>query len=177
MWYYCMSFLKFFYDCWLCEQQINAFIHCFVGVWQITSLYDLRVAICKSEGVEKFEELELGPLLRHPLVLHYFFVNCDKVFEITSAEIITHLCEFLDAFPDEDVKVEEFLDFIARKRSVSSKEKLMVRIQSLGYVICTFSLCSDYLSCSYSQCFCACPYLINVLLWGTNTLPSRTITM
>lgn len=106
-----------------------------MGVRRITSLYDLQVAICKNEGVEKFEELELGPLLQHPLVLHYFSMNSDKVFKITSAEIISYLCEFLDAFPEKDVKVEEFLDFIARKRSVSSKEKLMVRVQSLGYVM------------------------------------------
>ncbi|XP_031403779.1 protein NO VEIN isoform X1 [Punica granatum] len=116
----------------LIEGKINAFIHCFVGVWGITTLHDLQAAICRNEGVENFEDLELGPLLRHPLVLHYFSVNTDKVFKITSAEIISYLCEFLDAFPKNDVKVEEFLDFIAMKRSMSNKEMLMVRIQSLG---------------------------------------------
>ncbi|KAK9933157.1 hypothetical protein M0R45_020362 [Rubus argutus] len=52
----------------LTEGKINAFIHCFVGVRRITSLYDLEVAICKNEGIELFEELGLGPLLRNPLV-------------------------------------------------------------------------------------------------------------
>lgn len=124
---------------------MNAFIHCFVGVRWITSLYDLQVAICKNEGVERFEELELGPLLRHPLVLHYFSVKADAtaVFKITSEEIISYLCDFLDTSFKKDVKTEEFLDFIVKKRSVSSKENLAVRIQNLGYVTCAifFLLC------------------------------------
>ncbi|KAI6695798.1 hypothetical protein NL676_023508 [Syzygium grande] len=116
------------------EGKMNAFIHCFVGVRWITSLYDLQVAICKNEGVERFEELELGPLLRHPLVLHYFSVKADAtaVFKITSEEIISYLCDFLDTSFKKDVKTEEFLDFIVKKRSVSSKENLAVRIQNLG---------------------------------------------
>lgn len=116
------------------EGKINAFIHCFVGVRGITSLYDLQVAICKNEGVERFEELELGPLLRHPLALHYFSVKPDatSVFKITSEEIISYLCDFLDTSFKKDVQTAEFLDFIVKKRSVSSKENLAVRIQNLG---------------------------------------------
>lgn len=123
-----------------CNEQIHSFIHCFVGVRRITSLYDLQVAICKNEVVEKFEDLELGPLPRHPLVLHYFTSVQDaiEVHKITSVEIVSHLCEYLDSFPDQDVKITDFLDFMVQKRSVSSKEKLAVRIQSLGYVINVF---------------------------------------
>lgn len=39
---------------------------------RITTLYDLEVAILKNEGVEQFEELDLGPLMKHPLIIHYF---------------------------------------------------------------------------------------------------------
>lgn len=101
-------------------------------------MYDLEVAICKNEAIGKFEELELGPFLRHPLVQHYFSVNSDttEVFKITSEEIITLLSRFIDKCKNKDYKVEvdEFLDFISKKRSVSDKEKLGIRIQSLGYV-------------------------------------------
>ncbi|KAF5736629.1 hypothetical protein HS088_TW14G00776 [Tripterygium wilfordii] len=116
------------------EGKINAFIHCFVGVRRITSLYDLEVAICKNEGTEHFEELQLGPLLRHPLALHYFSVNSDatEVFKITTEEILLCLCEFMDKCKKKDIKIDELLDFIAKKRSVVGKEKLGVRIQSLG---------------------------------------------
>ncbi|KAL2469414.1 Histidine kinase [Abeliophyllum distichum] len=115
------------------EGKINAFIHCFVAVRRITSLYDLEVAICKNEGVEHFEQLELGPLVRHPLAMHYFSVSSDvaEVHRITSEEIISYLFEFMDT-QKRKLKVDVFLDFIAKKQSVSNREKLCVRIQNLG---------------------------------------------
>ncbi|KAJ0508398.1 hypothetical protein HanPSC8_Chr11g0462341 [Helianthus annuus] len=54
------------------EVKVNSFIHCFAGVQNITSVRDLEMAICEREGVTNFEELGLGPILKHPLVLHYF---------------------------------------------------------------------------------------------------------
>ncbi|KAL3507314.1 hypothetical protein ACH5RR_032696, partial [Cinchona calisaya] len=116
------------------EAKINTFIHCYVGVRKVTTLYDLELAICKNEGVGLFDELELGPLVRHPLVIHYFSVSPDakEVFRITSEDIISYLHEFLNTHRCKEVKVDELLDFIAEKRSNTSREKLNVRIQSLG---------------------------------------------
>ncbi|XAR62556.1 hypothetical protein NMG60_11017358 [Bertholletia excelsa] len=116
------------------EGKINSFIHCFVAVQRITSLYELEVAICNNEGILQFEELGLGLLLRHPLVEHYFSVSSDvaEVFKITSNEIIYHLYEFMDQQKGTEISAEEFLDFIAKKHSVTGKEKLGVRVQSLG---------------------------------------------
>ncbi|PWA52322.1 hypothetical protein CTI12_AA456010 [Artemisia annua] len=115
------------------EKKINTFINCFVEVWEIITLYDLETAICKNEGVNQYEELELGPLIRHPLVIHYFRVSSDStgVFRISREEIINSLIEFVDTHQGVKVTVEKLLDFIAKKRSVDSKEKLHVRIQSL----------------------------------------------
>lgn len=123
--------------------QVNAFVCCFVGVRRITSLYDLQVAICKNEGVDSFEALGLGPLLQHPLVIHYFSLPSDvtQVFKITSEEIIQLLNEFLDASESNDfIQVEQFLDFIAMKRLVKCKEWLGIRIQNLEYVFFLFLL-------------------------------------
>ncbi|XP_074337868.1 protein NO VEIN-LIKE isoform X2 [Apium graveolens] len=115
------------------EGKINAFIHCFVGVRKITSLYDLELAICKIEGIEKFEELELGPLLRHPLVVQYFGASPDvrDVFKITSEEIISFISKLIRKKKQKDITVDELLDFIAKKKSVDKKELLSVRIRSL----------------------------------------------
>ncbi|OVA05273.1 protein of unknown function DUF3883 [Macleaya cordata] len=111
---------------------VNAFIHCFVGARRITSLYDLDVAICKNEGVERFEELKLGPLVRHPLVVHYFSVpsGTKEVHRITTEGIISRLVQFIDG-KGKFIQAEEFLQFLATKESVEVKEKLGVRIQSL----------------------------------------------
>ena len=131
--------------------QVNAFVHCFVGVRRITSLYDLEVAICKNEAVDNFEALGLGPLLQHPLVMHYFSLRSDvtQVFKITSEEIIQLLSEFLDASrSDKIIKVEQFLDFIAKQRLVKCKEWLGIRIQNLGYVISCFTYMLVEMYCS-----------------------------
>ncbi|KAJ8760099.1 hypothetical protein K2173_010955 [Erythroxylum novogranatense] len=119
------------------EGEINAFIHCFVGVHKITSLYDLQVAICKKEGRGQFEELKLGPLLQHPLVLHYFPVDSEssEVFKITGEEIILALRQFMDTFHKKDINIDEFLDFVAKKRNLARKEMLGIRIQSLGLYV------------------------------------------
>ncbi|XP_061373032.1 protein NO VEIN [Gastrolobium bilobum] len=116
------------------EGKVNAFIHCFVGVRRITSLYDLEVAICKNECVDNFEALGMGPLLRHPLVIHYFSIHSDvtQVFKITSEEITQLLCELDSSKRKEIIRVDEFLDFIAKKRSVKCREWLGIRIQNLG---------------------------------------------
>ncbi|CAI0437020.1 unnamed protein product [Linum tenue] len=121
----------------LTEGKVNAFIHCFVAVWRMTSLYDLEVALCQNEGVEQFEDLDLGPLLQHPLVLHYFSVNSNvtEVLKITREDILADLQEFMHFHRKKHIKVDEFLDFVSQKRSIVEKEKLGVRIQNLGMYI------------------------------------------
>ncbi|CAH2038586.1 unnamed protein product [Thlaspi arvense] len=112
------------------EGKINAFIHCFIGARRIVTLYDLEVAICRNEFVDCFDDLELGPLLQHPLVLLYFPGSTSSV-HITSEEVVSFLDSYLDTYDTDDVQVDEFLNFVAEGKSVTSKEMLGVRIQSL----------------------------------------------
>ncbi|KNA20999.1 hypothetical protein SOVF_047330 isoform B [Spinacia oleracea] len=116
----------------LIEAKVNAFIRCHVAVLKITSLFDLQEAICKNEGIEKFEELELGPFLRHPLVVHYFSLSKDvqEVYKITSEEVVSYL--FLFFCKKKKVVIEEFLDYVAKKSKVTNPRVLGLRIQSLG---------------------------------------------
>ncbi|KAI3830794.1 hypothetical protein MKX03_002882 [Papaver bracteatum] len=102
---------------WLVSQsaliilKINAFIHCFVGSRKITSLYDLSLAICKNEGIERFEDLRMGSLLRHPLV-HYFYVRVDtkEVHKITSQIVISYLADYIYSRNGRFVQAEGFLE-------------------------------------------------------------------
>ena len=121
-------------------------------------MFDLQAAICKNEGIETFEELELGPFLRHPLVLHYFSVNKDiGVYKITTEEIVLYLSEFFNGRKRKNVKIEEFLDFIAKKSDATSWQQLGLRIQSLGYV-------PIYTSCSFfPHCLGVCPLFFSLL--------------
>ncbi|KAI3791105.1 hypothetical protein L2E82_04710 [Cichorium intybus] len=119
------------YRLMITEAKINSFIHCFVGVQKITSLHDLEMAICESEGIKSFEELELGPMLKHPLVEHYFSVGPDvtEILKITSEQIVAYLSILLRK--KRKISVDDLLDYIA-KRKKESPENLCVRIQSLG---------------------------------------------
>lgn len=132
-------------SCFLSDQ-INAFIHCFVGARLITSVYELGIAICKNEAVKKFEDLEMGPLVRHQLVLHYFSIEPDatEALKITTENIVSYLTKYMGKKVEKEVLVDEFLEYIMKKKSVSSKEKLAVHIQSLGYCfdVIFFSLAS-----------------------------------
>ncbi|KAI3706216.1 hypothetical protein L6452_23812 [Arctium lappa] len=115
----------------LTEAKVNSFIHCFVGVQKLTSLHDLEMALCESEGIEGFEELELGPMLKHPLVVHYFSIGCDvtEMCKITSEQIIAYLGILLRK--RKKIVVDDLLDYIA-KRTKQSRGNLCIRIQSLG---------------------------------------------
>lgn len=57
-----------------------------------------------------------------------------EVFRITSVEVISFLAEYMNADKRRRVDIDEFLNFIAEKKSIGTTEKLGVRIQSLGYV-------------------------------------------
>jgi hypothetical protein len=126
---------------------VNTFIHCYVAARKIVSIHDLEVEICKNEGIGQFEELGLGPFLQHALVAHYFSVPADlsKVPKLSSEDIINCLQKFIDN-SKKKVTAESFLDYLAEQKSVSGKEKLGVRVQSLGYVpfllvTCSLPLC------------------------------------
>lgn len=101
------------------------------------TLHDLEVAICRNEFVGCFDDLGLGPLLQHPLVLLYFpsISGSTAPVQITSEELISFLDSFLKTYDMDDVKLDEFLDFVAEEKAVTSKDKLGVRIQSLRYDI------------------------------------------
>ncbi|KAI7727546.1 hypothetical protein M8C21_003850, partial [Ambrosia artemisiifolia] len=69
----------------LIEAKVNSYIHRFVGVQTIKSVRDLEIAICESEGVTSFAELGLGPILKHPLVVHYFSSHIATASETSTA--------------------------------------------------------------------------------------------
>lgn len=86
-------------------------------------------------GVENFDELDLGPLLRYPLVEQYFSIKPEvtRIHKISTEDVLVALTTYIDVHPSQKIEVLEFMNFLAKKQSVS-KEELCVRIQNLGYV-------------------------------------------
>jgi len=115
---------------------VNAFIHCHVAGKRITTLYDLGCDLIQEEGVSDFEDLGLGPLLCHPLVIRYFSppVKGD-VLTITTEEVIQHLADYLgEPGCGTHVDINKFMVYLQKERKAPTPEHLGVRVQSLGYV-------------------------------------------
>lgn len=129
-----MSLLMGFLCCHY--NQVSDFVHCFVVSRGTVTLYELEVEICKNEGVDKFENLMLGPFLRHPVVTRYFSLPSDrqKPVKIVTEDVITFLGEILDEPNRSVVMLDELLAYIAKKKKVDRAEKLGVHIKDLGCV-------------------------------------------
>ncbi|KAJ7565191.1 hypothetical protein O6H91_02G052100 [Diphasiastrum complanatum] len=121
------------------EAKVNASIQAYVAGRKISTLHDMICEICKDEGVKEFEELGLGPPLSHPLVIEYFCPpETAEYCKITTMEVVLHLAKFLQKRKNGDraqVKVEEFLTFVAKALGISTVQHLCLRIQSLGLYI------------------------------------------
>lgn len=113
--------------------QVNAFILSHIAGKRITTLYDLGCAITLEEGVTDFEELGLGPLLRHPAVVRYFDPP-DEVLSITAEEVMQHLSDFIGepTHRNYHVEIDEFMGYLQKERKAPTMQHLGVRIQSLG---------------------------------------------
>ena len=131
--------------------RILEFIRCFCWNSTITSLFELQKAILILEESSNFEDLQMGPILTHPLVKDLFKPPHDlhKVPEITAYEIQTQLAKFIYKHKKgEKYDMSDFLDFLSRELSASSPEYLCIRITSFPLAlsvsiidfICTYSL-------------------------------------
>lgn len=111
---------------------MNAYIHCHIAARKVTTLYDLGCELTQEEGVSDFEELGIGPLLCHPLVVRYFSPP-DEVLSITAGEVLQHLSDFIGT-PEQrrHVDIDEFMGYLQKERKAPTMLHLGVRIQSLG---------------------------------------------
>ena len=117
-------------------------INIFCWMSPITTLYELERALTSSENVSTFEELRMGPLIKHPLVAKFFQPPAElrATPEVTAHQIQKTLMKFLDktrktAAKGEKHSVEEFLQFFAKSLSKPSPFDLCVRITSFPLAI------------------------------------------
>jgi hypothetical protein len=59
----------------------------------VSTLHELEKELCAMRNVESFEQLGLGPMLKHPLVQRFFMPPpaLISIPEVTTAEVITAL--------------------------------------------------------------------------------------
>ncbi|VVA90477.1 unnamed protein product [Arabis nemorensis] len=98
-------------------------------VVQIQDVPSFRQLMALEGKINAFIHCFVGA--RRIVTLHDLEVAICRNEFITSEEIVSFLDSYLNAFDTDDVKLDEFLNFVAEKKFVTSKEKLGVRIQSL----------------------------------------------
>lgn len=104
----------------------------------VTSLHELGIALACSEKVSSYEELRLGPLIKHPRARDYFKppddVECAP--EITVHQLHGHLTKLVDKTKrGSKHSLEDYLEFVRKKHGLESVAHLCVRIQSFPLMI------------------------------------------
>ena len=116
-------------------KRLDAFIRTFCWNCPFTSLYELQRTILEFEKVSSFEELRMGPILKHPLLQDLFKIPDDltSVPEITTYDILDAVNAFVNKYRKGDNiwdKLEEFMAFFAKRLSYQSPQHLCVRVSS-----------------------------------------------
>ena len=110
---------------------MNANIHAHIATKRITTLHDLGLDLMQEEGVSRFEDLGIGPLLLHPLVVRYF-TPPDNVLPITTEEVMQILADYVGDGSYNRVELEDFMGHLQRVCKAPTRLHLGVRIQTLG---------------------------------------------
>ena len=135
--------------------RVNEFIRCFCWNTSITSLYELQKAILVLEECKSFDDLQMGPILTHPLVKDLFKPPADLVSvpEITGYDIQKQLATFISKHKKGRHKYElsDFLDYVAKQHSLPDPMYLCIRITSFPLAL-SVSICS-VLNCTHTVSF------------------------
>ena len=121
-----------------CHGRIEELIKVYCLFTPFTTLHEMGVALSQSEGVSSYEELGLGPLIKHPKVKDYFKPpdDLDSPPEITVHRLHEHLFKLIDKSQrNAKFTIEDYLEFVRRKQDVESVEHLCIRITSFPLLI------------------------------------------
>ncbi|KAJ8246365.1 hypothetical protein GJAV_G00266920 [Gymnothorax javanicus] len=124
-------------------REVNLYIESVEAVQSVCTLYELGQGLASLKNRSRFEELNLGPLCKIPLVHKMFKVDCntkdDAINQIETVDILRSLRDFKRRLRGEKVDLAEFLKHLADQYSCESPYDLGVRIQSVALSVSTLS--------------------------------------
>ncbi|XP_034425939.1 protein NO VEIN isoform X1 [Hippoglossus hippoglossus] len=124
-------------------REINMFIESTEAVTSICTLYELGQSLAALKDKKCFEELNLGPLCKLPLVHLFFKIDSntkdDDIHQIKTIDILKQLREFRKQQSKARVDLAEFLKYLADHYNCDSPYELGIRITGLGLPISTLS--------------------------------------
>nr|XP_023686990.1 uncharacterized protein LOC111853852 isoform X2 [Paramormyrops kingsleyae] len=132
-------------------REVDMFIKSAEAVQSICTLYEMGQALAGLKNKKRFEELNLGPLCRIPLIRRIFQVDAttrdDDIVTIETVDILKNLRDFMRRRSKSKIDLVEFLKHLADQYNCDSPYKLGIRIQGLGLPISTLTKArsSEYL--------------------------------
>uniref|UniRef100_A0A3B3RWP0 Wu:fj29h11 n=1 Tax=Paramormyrops kingsleyae TaxID=1676925 RepID=A0A3B3RWP0_9TELE len=130
-------------------REVDMFIKSAEAVQSICTLYEMGQALAGLKNKKRFEELNLGPLCRIPLIRRIFQVDAttrdDDIVTIETVDILK--VSDVPRRSKSKIDLVEFLKHLADQYNCDSPYKLGIRIQGLGLPISTLTKArsSEYL--------------------------------
>ncbi|XP_060951191.1 uncharacterized protein wu:fj29h11 [Limanda limanda] len=125
-------------------REINMFIESTEAVTSICTLYELGQSLAALKDKKCFEELNLGPLCKQPLIHRMFKIDSntkdDDIHQIKTIDILKQLRIFRkEQSKARRVDLAEFMKYLADHYNCDSPYELGIRIHSIGLPISTLS--------------------------------------
>ncbi|XP_040922726.1 protein NO VEIN isoform X2 [Toxotes jaculatrix] len=122
-------------------REINMFIESTEAVSSICTLYELGQSMAGLKDKKRFEELNLGPLCKLPLIHRMFKIDNntkdDDIHQIETIDILKQLRLFRRKQNKPKVDLAEFMKYLADHYNCESPYELGIRIHSVGLPIAT----------------------------------------
>ena len=118
--------------------RIEELIKVYCLLTPITTLHELGIALAQSEKVDQYEDLHLGPLIKHPRAKDLFKPpeDIESAPVITAYDLHKHLTHMITKNKrKEKFNLEDFLEYVRKKVGVEDVEHLCVRVRSFPLAI------------------------------------------
>ena len=133
--------------------RMKELVHVYCQFTPITTLHDLQAAIAQVEKVDDYEDLCMGPIVKHPIVKDLFKPPDDirKPPEISLFQLYKYVMRMTERKKSRDRKfsLEEYLEFVRAKEGLETIQHLCIRIRS-------FPLLIQVGGVSVCVCVCVC---------------------
>ncbi|XP_045924345.1 protein NO VEIN [Micropterus dolomieu] len=122
-------------------REVNMFIESTEAVTSICTLYELGQSLAGLKDKKHYEELNLGPLCKLPIIHRMFKIDSntkdDDIHQIETLDILKQLRIFRRKQSKPKVDLAEFMKYLADHYNCESPYELGIRIHSVGLPIAT----------------------------------------
>uniref|UniRef100_A0A3B4B300 HTH OST-type domain-containing protein n=1 Tax=Periophthalmus magnuspinnatus TaxID=409849 RepID=A0A3B4B300_9GOBI len=122
-------------------REVNMFLEATASVSCVCTLYELGQALAALKDKKRYEELNLGPLCKLPLVHRMFKINSntkdDDIQQIKTVDILQHLRNFRRTNANNRIKIDlaDFMKYLSDQYNCDSPYELGIRIHSVALPI------------------------------------------